>query len=53
MTSKSYVVLAQWDEQDSVWYVKASDIPGLFVEAETLEEFREIVYDVAPELIKS
>lgn len=46
-----YVVLANWDEDAGVWYVKATDIPGLNVEAETLEAFREIIADLAPDLV--
>ncbi len=51
MSSQDYVVLAQWDEEAGVWFVKTSNIPGLVVEAETLEQFREILCDVAAELI--
>lgn len=46
-----YVVIASYDAEAAVWYVQASDIPGLNVEAETLEAFREVVEDVAPELV--
>ncbi|MEH6744695.1 DUF1902 domain-containing protein [Hyphomonas sp.] len=51
MSSQEYVVLTQWDEEEGVWFVKTSNIPGLVVEAETLEQFRQVVCDVAAELI--
>ena len=53
MSDREYVVLAQWDADAGVWYVKATDIPGLNVEAETLEHFRDVVCDVAAELIEA
>ncbi|MEM1105874.1 MAG: DUF1902 domain-containing protein [Pseudomonadota bacterium] len=48
-----YVVLANWDVDAQLWYVKATDIPGLNVEAETLEAFRDIVADLAPDLVRA
>jgi len=51
MSTISHVVLAEWDADAGVWFVKASDIPGLAVEADTLEAFTEIVCDVAPDLL--
>lgn len=51
MALAEHVVMAQSDETARVWFVKASDIPGLFVEAETLEAFTEVVADLAPDLL--
>jgi len=51
MSATTHVVLAEWDTEAGVWFVKASDIPGLAVEAETLEAFTEIVCDLAPDLL--
>jgi len=48
--SKQYRVEAVWDPEVSAYYAR-SDVPGLNVEADTLEAFIEIVKDLAPELI--
>ena len=48
----NFFVKAVWDDEAKVFY-SDSDIVGLHVEAETLEEFREILVDIAPELILS
>lgn len=39
------------DEQEGVWYVESSDVPGLNAEAATLEALIEVVADLAPELV--
>ena len=46
----NFFVKAVWDEEAKVFY-SDSDIVGLHIEAETIEEFREILVDIAPELI--
>ena len=46
----NFFVKAVWDEEARVFY-SDSDIVGLHIEAETIEEFREVLVDVAPELI--
>ena len=46
----NFFVKAVWDEEAKV-FCSDSDIIGLHIEAETIEEFREILVDIAPELI--
>lgn len=46
----NFFVRAVWDEEAKV-FVSESDIVGLHIEAATLEEFREIMVDIAPELV--
>ena len=46
----NFFVKAVWDEEAKVFH-SDSDIVGLHIEAETIEEFREILVDLAPELI--
>ena len=46
----NFFVKAVWDEEAKVFY-SDSDIVGLHIEAETLEEFRKVLVDIAPELI--
>lgn len=48
--SKSYTVTATWDQEARV-FTSQSDIPGLVVEAETFEEFVDLVRSLAPEVI--
>ena len=47
---RKYSVTAIWDEEAQVFYSK-SDIRGLHIEAETLDEFESITADLAPDLI--
>jgi len=50
MSQRAFHVKAVWDADAKVFYTE-SDIVGLHVEAQTVEEFEAIVMDVAPELI--
>ena len=47
---RKFLVTAIWDEEDRVFYSK-SDIHGLHIEAETLDEFESLIVDLAPDLI--
>ncbi len=51
MTSK-HKVLAIWDEEAKV-FTSQSTIPGLVVEADTFEEFVELVQALAPEVLEA
>ena len=46
----SFYVKALWDAEAGVFY-SDSNIVGFHIEAETIEEFRKIMDDLAPELI--
>ena len=46
----NFFVRAVRDEEAKV-FISESDIVGLHIEAATLEEFREIMVDIAPELV--
>ena len=48
--TQHFYVKADWDADASVW-VSESNIPGLVIEAETLDEFRQLVGDLAPEML--
>ena len=50
MSSRSFSVVAKWDDEAAVFYSE-SDILGLHVEAATLEEFAAIVQREASDLI--
>jgi hypothetical protein len=47
---KVYHVEAIWDPQADVW-VSNSDLPGLVIEAATMDEFEELIRDLGPQLI--
>lgn len=47
----SYVVHVGHDVGQGVYYVLSSDIPGLNVEAPSIEQLMEITRDVAPDLL--
>ncbi|MCY3838199.1 MAG: DUF1902 domain-containing protein [Gammaproteobacteria bacterium] len=47
---RKYLVTAIWDEEAQIFYSK-SDIHGLHIEAETLDEFESLIVDLAPDLI--
>jgi hypothetical protein len=44
-------VFVSHDKAHKVWHILSSDIPGLNVEAETLDELIDVISDVAPDLI--
>lgn len=50
MSKRTFVVKAIWDEEAGVFYSE-SDIIGLHIEAETLEEFGRIMRENAFDLI--
>lgn len=39
------------DEEEKIWFVQSSDIPGLNAEAPTLDELVEVIADLAPDLV--
>ena len=42
-----------WDRANAVWFVEQSDLPGLCVEAPTLDAMRDIIHDLAPDLLET
>ena len=50
MVKRTYRVTAVWDDEAGV-YVAESDIIGLHIETSSIDEFEEIMMDIAPELI--
>ena len=47
---RTFTVQACWDEDAEIWYAK-SDIIGLHIETQSLEEFEELLTKLAPDLI--
>lgn len=52
MSKTQYVIQISLDEDAGVYYVRNSDVPGLHVEADTIDEVMAIVRDVLPDLVK-
>ncbi len=50
MQMAPYFVKALWDSEAGVFY-SDTNIPGLTVEAATVDEFRFLVADLAPEML--
>ena len=50
MFKRSFTVRAFWDDEAKVYY-SDSDIIGLHLEAETLDEFESILMELGPALI--
>ena len=50
MSDREFLIHAVWDEDARVFYAE-SDVPGLNVEAATLQAFVEVLKDVLPDLI--
>lgn len=40
-----------WDQQSNVWYVSESNLPGLAVEADTIEAMHQRLKVVVPDLL--
>ena len=45
-----FTVTAHWDDEAAVW-VSETDIRGLVIEADTLDEFEALVFALAPDVI--
>jgi Domain of unknown function (DUF1902) len=46
-------VTVAFDAVAKVWFVAETDLPGLCVEAATLDEMRAVIDDVAPDLLET
>lgn len=47
------LVRARWDEVAAIWVASCEDVPGLVTEADTLEELRDKVLVMIPELLEA
>ncbi len=47
---RTFYVKAIWDDEAHVWYSE-TDVEGLFIETATLEEFEEIMPELARDMI--
>ena len=51
-TNTKFYVKALWDDEAKVFYSE-SNIIGLHIEAESIDQFEEVLYDIVAELIVS
>ncbi|MCF6262625.1 MAG: DUF1902 domain-containing protein [Xanthomonadales bacterium] len=49
---KVYKVLAKFDPDANVWFIYKSDVPGLHVEAKSLDELRKELDSAIPYLLE-
>lgn len=49
---QEFVVKASWDEEAGVYYVTESELPGLVAEGRTLDELREKILAIVPDLVE-
>lgn len=49
---RTFVVRANWDAEAKVWVATSEDVPGLAMEADTLERLIEKLNLVVPELLE-
>jgi hypothetical protein len=52
MKRLSILVRATWDDEAKVWVATTDDIAGLATEADTLEELRDKILSMIPELLQ-
>lgn len=50
--TRNFYVKAVWDAEASVW-TSETDVPGLVIEAETLEEFERSIVELVPEMLSA
>ena len=50
MVKRSFTVRALWDDEAKVYYSE-SDIIGLHIETDSLDEFESLIQEIAPGLI--
>ncbi len=48
-----YTIHVAWDDEAKAWYVQDSDVPGLCIEAATLERMAERLAEIIPELLEA
>ena len=52
MNQKPYQVEAFWDREAQVWVAESEDIPGLVIEADTIEALTAKLRQMIPELLQ-
>jgi hypothetical protein len=53
MTISTLVVRARWDEESRTWWTDGEDISGLCCQAKSFEELVDLVFAMAPDLLRA
>ena len=53
MSTTSYTVRARWDENSRTWWTDGEDLPGLCCQAKSFEELVDLVFSMAPDLLRA
>ena len=53
MSTSTYVVRARWDEDRRTWWTDGEDLPGLCCQAKSFEELVDLVFAMAPDLLRA
>ncbi len=53
MLSQAFYVKAEWDDDEKVWFIDSTNVPGLNVEAATREELLSLLDDLVPDLLEA
>lgn len=48
-----FTITVSHDENEGVWFVQSSDVPGLNAEAPAVDELIEVIADLTPDLISA
>lgn len=49
----TYAIKATWDDEAKCWVAASDDVPGLAIEADTIEELVDRLHVVVPELLEA
>jgi hypothetical protein len=52
MTTVTFTIYCQWDDEAKVWFVVESDVPGLAAEAPTFDAMNQLLRNRVPELVE-
>jgi predicted RNase H-like HicB family nuclease len=48
---KVFIIKVSLDSESGVYFVAESNVPGLHAEADTLDEMRDTIFELAPDLL--
>ena len=51
--TRTYVVRAKWDDEAKVWVAASDDVPGLVVEASSVEKLIQKLRVLGPEMLEA
>jgi Domain of unknown function (DUF1902) len=51
--TKQLAITVAYDEANKIWYVAETELPGLCAETTTLDEMKNVIDDLAPDLLET